>query len=68
MLIVRIVGCLSSLAAAGFWWYASILPVPDNIDTFIEGLQRISRWNSYAAMAAGLAALCGAYEFTRALP
>jgi hypothetical protein len=62
---IGIVGGLSSLTAAGLWLYASILKVPDNIDTFIGELQRISRWNSYAAMAACIAASCVAYGFAR---
>jgi uncharacterized membrane protein len=66
--IVKIIGVSASLFAAGLWFYASILAVPDNIDTFIGELQRISRWNSYAAMAAGVAACCGAYEFLRLRP
>jgi hypothetical protein len=63
--IVGIMGGLSSFAAAGLWLYASILKVPDNIDTFIGELQRISRWNAYAAMAACTAACCAAYGFAR---
>jgi hypothetical protein len=66
--IVRSLGCLASLTAAFLWWYASVLEVPDNIDTFIGELQRISRWNSYAAMAAGVAAFCGVYQFVRRPP
>ena len=63
--IAGIVGILSSLAAAILWWYASVLEVPDNIDRFIQRLQQISLWNSYAAMAAGVAAVCAAYGFAR---
>jgi hypothetical protein len=65
--IVGVVGGLSSLAAAALWLYASFLTVPDNIDTFIGELQRISQWNAYAAMAAGVAAFCGVYAFAKQL-
>jgi hypothetical protein len=60
-------GILSSIMAAALWWYASTLEVPDNIDTFIRELQRISKWNSYAAIATGVAALCVALTFGKQL-
>jgi hypothetical protein len=63
--VVGIAGGLSSLTAAVLWWYASVLEVPDNIDTFIRELQRISQWNSYAAMASGVTAVCAAYAFAK---
>jgi hypothetical protein len=62
-----VVGIASSLSAAALWLYASWLEVPDNLDTFILELQRISRWNSYAAIAAFVAAVCAAYGFAREL-
>ncbi|MFY9958397.1 hypothetical protein [Bradyrhizobium sp.] len=39
--IVSSVGLLSSLVAAVFWLWASLVKVPDNIDTFVHKLQRI---------------------------
>jgi hypothetical protein len=39
-------GVVSSLVAAGFWLFASLLEVPDNIDTFISSLQWISKLNA----------------------
>ncbi len=39
-------GAVAALFAAGFWFRASILEVPDNIDTFLGKLQRISRINA----------------------
>jgi hypothetical protein len=60
-------GILFSLAAGALWWHASRLGVPANMDTFIGELQRISRWNSYAAVAACCAAICAAYGFARQL-
>jgi hypothetical protein len=63
--IVGIVGGSSSLAAALLWLYASFLEVPDNIDTIVGELRRISRWNAYAAMAAGIAGFCGVYAFAK---
>jgi hypothetical protein len=44
-----------------------IIVVPDNIDTIVHELQRISRINALAAFAALIAALCIAYGFWRQL-
>jgi len=60
-----IVGTLAAIAAAGFWFYASLIEIPANMDTFIGELQRASRWNAYGAGAASVAALCAAYGFGR---
>jgi hypothetical protein len=37
--IVTSVGLPASLAAAGFWLWASLIEVPDNIDTIVGKLQ-----------------------------
>lgn len=63
--IVLLVGGLASLVAAALWLWASLIKVPDNIDTFIGELQLIGRVNSWAAMAAVVAALCAAYGFLK---
>lgn len=64
-LAIGIIGAASSFAAAILWLRASLMAVPDNIDTFIYELQRISRWNAYAAWAAVVAALCAGAAFLR---
>jgi hypothetical protein len=64
---VTAVGALASLAAGGFWLWASLLHVPDNQDTFIAALQLISRINAFATMCATAAALCVAYGFLKSL-
>lgn len=64
---VAAVGALASLAAGGLWLWASLLPVPDNLDTFIAKLQLISRANAFAAACATVAALCAAYGFLKSL-
>jgi hypothetical protein len=58
MMIVGGVGIVASVLAAAFWLWASLLKVPDNIDTFIPALQKIGRLNAYGALAASVAALC----------
>ena len=64
---VAAVGVLSSIAAAGFWLLASLLPMPNNQDTFIEALQFISRINAIAAIWASVAAICAAYSFLKSI-
>lgn len=60
---ISILGLFASLSAAVCWLRASLIEVPDNIDTFIGELQRIGRWNAWGATAACVAALCAAYLF-----
>jgi hypothetical protein len=64
---IAAVGALASIGAAGFWLRASLLPVPDNMDTFIAALQRISRINAIAATCAALASVCAVYGFVQLL-
>lgn len=61
--IVSGVGAVAALFAAVLWFYASIIQVPDNIDTFIAALQRVSRVNAYGAMFATVAAVCASILF-----
>ena len=63
--VVAGVGAVAIVLAAGLWLWASLVPVPDNIDTFIEALQRASRLNAYGAGAVAVAALCAAFRFAR---
>jgi hypothetical protein len=62
---VAAIGALSSLGAAGFWLWASLIPVPDNQDTFIAALQRASSVNAVAAACAAAASFCAAYAFIK---
>jgi hypothetical protein len=48
---VAAVGFLSSIGAAVFWLWASVIPVPNNQDTFIAVLQRISGISAIALCA-----------------
>lgn len=56
-------GAVAGVVAAACWSYAARLSVPENQDTFIAALQLISEWNSYAASASAVAALCLAAVF-----
>ncbi len=57
------IGTAAALIAAIFWLRVSLIEVPDIFETFIGELQRIGRWNSAAAMAATVAAICAAVIF-----
>ena len=61
------IGVISSVVAAMLWFKASRIKVPDNQDTLIGELQRISRCKAHAAVAFGIAALCAAYLFVQFL-
>jgi hypothetical protein len=64
-LIVGSAGALALIVAACLWLYASLIAVPNNIDTIVRELQRIGWWNALAAWAAVIGALSGAYLFAR---
>ncbi len=66
-LLIGTLGVLAAIAAGGLWLYASLITVPDNIDTIVGEMQRIGRWNAYGAWAAVVGALCAAYVFGRNL-
>ncbi len=58
-MIVGTVGGIAAITAAVFWFWASSVDVPNDIDKIIGALQWASQLNSYAAMTAGVAAVCG---------
>lgn len=66
-LIIGIIGTIALVLAAICWWKAASIDVPDNIDIFIGELQRAARWNAWAARAAVVGALCGAWTYGRSL-
>ena len=57
--LVNVVAAIAAAATAFFWFWASIVPVPENIDTFIGALQWIGRLNAYGATCGGIGAVCG---------
>ena len=52
--VVASLGAGASILAAALWLWASLVLVPDNIDTFISALQRASRLNAYGASAGAI--------------
>jgi len=65
--IVGSMGVIAAAFAAFFWFWASVIEVPDNIDTFIAALHQVSRVNAWGATAAGVAAVCAAITWAAAL-
>jgi hypothetical protein len=65
--IIGGIGALSFVAAAVLWLWASLIKVPDNIDTFVSELQRISRVNAWAAFATMIGTVCATIIFVRQL-
>lgn len=65
--VTALFGVTFSLLAAGLWLWASLLDVPDNLDTIVGELQRMGRINAGAAGAAVVAALCAAFGFWRSI-
>jgi hypothetical protein len=66
-IVVGALGAITSFGAAAFWLCASLIKVPDNLDTFIGGLQRMGRLNTYGAGCACVAALSATYAFVRSI-
>jgi len=61
----QLVAVLSSLAAAGFWFWSAMVPIPDSQDAFIAALQHASKLSAYGALAAAIAAVFVAIGFIR---
>ena len=61
------IGVIATALAAALWFWASLLEVPDNIDTFIGALQMISRVNAWGAFAASIAATCAVITWLASL-
>lgn len=59
---IRVLIAVAALLAAGFWLRSALIKVPNNIDTIVDELQRIGRWNSRAAFASCAVALLGVVE------
>jgi hypothetical protein len=66
--IVQGVAAAAFVVAAGLWLWASLIEVPDNIDTIVRELRRISRVNACAAIATTVGAVCTALTVGAQLP
>jgi hypothetical protein len=61
--LVSVIGAAAALVAAVCWLYSALIEVPNNIDTIVQELQRISYWNGWAAAASCVAAFFGFLSF-----
>ena len=56
-LVINLIGALSALVAAGLWFRSTTVSVPDRLDDIARELQRVGRWNAWAAGATCISAL-----------
>ena len=56
-LIINPIGAVSALVAAGLWFRATTVSMPDRLDAIAVELQRVGRWNAWAAGATCISAL-----------
>ena len=48
-LVINLIGAVSALVAAGLWFRATTVSMPDRLDAIAVELQRVGRWNAWAA-------------------
>ena len=59
--IINLIGAVSALVAAWFRW--TTVRMPDRLDAIAEELQRVGRWNAWAAGATCISALSQCLHF-----
>jgi len=66
--VLNLIGALSALVAAGLWFRSTTVSMPDRLDAIAVELQRVGRWNAWAAGATCISALsqCLRFLFTAA--
>jgi hypothetical protein len=62
-LIINLIGAVSALIAAGLWFRSTTVSMPDRLDAIAEELQRVGRWNAWAAGATCISALSQCLHF-----
>ena len=64
--VLNLIGAAS--AAAGLWFRSTTVSMPDRLDAIAVELQRVGRWNAWAAGATCISALsqCLHFLFTAA--
>ena len=67
-LAINLIGAGSALVAAGLWFRSTTVSMPDRLDAIAVELQRVGRWNAWAAGATCISALsqCLHFLFTAA--
>jgi hypothetical protein len=62
-LVINLIGAISALVAAGLWFRSTAVIMPDRLDDIAEELQRVGRWNAWAAGATCISALSQCLHF-----
>jgi hypothetical protein len=62
-LVINLVGAISALVAAGLWFRSTAVSMPDRLDEIAWELQRVGRWNAWAAGATCISALAQCLHF-----
>ncbi len=61
--VINLIGALSALVAAASWFRSTTVSMPDRLDDIAKELQRVGRWNAWAAGATCIAALAQCLHF-----
>jgi hypothetical protein len=62
-LVINLIGAISALVAAGLWFRSTAVSMPDRLDEIAWELQRVGRWNAWAAGATCISALAQCLHF-----
>ena len=62
-LVINLIGALSAVDAAGLWFRSTTVSMPDRLDAIAAELQRVGRWNAWAAGATCISALSQCLHF-----
>jgi hypothetical protein len=62
-LVINLIGAGSAVVAAGLWFRSTMVSMPDRLDAIAVELQRVGRWNAWAAGATCISALSQCLHF-----
>ncbi len=61
--VINLIGALAALLAAVLWFRSTTVSMPDRLDDIARELQRVGRWNAWAAGATCISALAQCLHF-----
>ncbi len=61
--VINLIGAVSALVAAALWFRSTTVSMPDRLDGIAKELQRVGRWNAWAAGATCISALAQCLHF-----
>ena len=61
--VLNLIGAVSALVAAELWFRSTTVSMPDRLDAIAMELQRVGRWNAWAAGATCISALSQCLHF-----